>query len=194
MVADIILAAGKVPEFLAQAKIRKQAQFYRAYAAAFHSLKDSETALTLIRMKQPMDASDYSLLVACHKSLGRVGQIDFAAVLEADRLALAEALLQAGEDEAALRALREHRVEALSRTELALALRLCRKRADIQTAGKLFQQIKLTVGLADAPELYLLYALVCEAAGLGRDARDVYEGILRRFPDHTEAAERLRRL
>jgi hypothetical protein len=194
VVAGVTLAAGKVPEFLAQARVRKQAQFYRAYAAAFHALKNPETALTLIRMKQPMEAPDYALFVACHKELGLIGQLNLAAILDADRIALAKALIQAGEDEAALRALRENRLEALSRAELALALRICQKRKDIQAAGKLFQHIKLTVGLADAPELYFLYALVCEAVGLGRDARDVYEEILRRFPDHAEAAEHLRHL
>jgi tetratricopeptide (TPR) repeat protein len=151
-------------------------------------------ALTLIRMKQPMETSDYSLLVACLKELGRIGQLDLAAVLDADRINLAEALMQAGEDEAALRALRENRLETLSRSELTLALRICQRRKDIQTAGKLFQNIKLTLGLVDAPELYLLYALVCEAVGQRRDARDVYEEILRRFPDHQEAAEHLRNL
>jgi hypothetical protein len=194
VVAGAYRAAGRVPEFLAQAKVRKQAQFYKAYAAAFHALKDPGTALTLIRMKQPMEASDYTLFVACHKDLGLIGQLNLAAVLDADRLALAEALMQAGEDEAALRALRENRLEALSRADLALALRICQRRKDIQTAGKLFQNIKLTMGLADAPELYLLYALVCEAVGLTRDARDVYEEVLRRFPGHPEAAERLRNL
>jgi len=194
VVAGVTLAAGKVPEFLAQAKVRKQAQFYKTYAAAFHALKDPETALTLIRMKRPMDASDYSLFVACHKELGRIAQLDFAAVLDADRLALAEALMRADEEESALRALLENRLEALSRADLALSLRLCARRKDIQTAGKLFQHLKLTVGLSDAPELYALYALVCEAVGLRRDARDVYEEILRRFPDHQEAAEHLRNL
>jgi hypothetical protein len=194
VVAGVTLAAGKVPEFLAQAKVRKQAQFYKAYAAAFHALRAPETALALIRMKQPMEPSDYSLFVACHKELGRVGELNLAAVPDADRLALAEALTQAGEDAAGLRALLDQRLEALGKADQALALRICRRLKDTRTAGKLFQHIKLTVGLADAPELYLLHALVCEEAGQPGAARDIYDEILRRFPGHPEASEGLRRL
>jgi len=193
-VAGVFLAAGKTADFLAQAKARKHPQFYQAYAATFHTLKDPETALALIQMKRPMNAGDYALYVACHKELGRVGQMNLSAVLDADRLALAQALADADEDAAALKALREHRLEALSRADLVLALRICRRLKDIQAAGRLFQHIKLTVGLADAPELYLLHALVCEEVGQSRDARDIYEEVLRRFPGHPEASEGLRRL
>jgi hypothetical protein len=193
-VAGVFLAAGKAAEFVAQAKARKHPRFYAAYAAAFHALKDPETGLALILMKQPRDASDYPLFVACHKELGRVGKLSLAAVPDAERAALAQALMDAGEDAAALQALREERLEALSRAELAQALGVCRRLKDIQSAGRLFQHIKLTVGLADAPELYLAHALVCEECGLSREARDIYEEVLRRFPGHPEANAGLARL
>ncbi len=192
--AGVFLAAGKASEFIAQAKARKHPQFYAAYAAAFHSLKDPEAGLALILMKQPRNAADYALFVACHKELGRVAGLSLAAVPDAERTFLAQALMDAGEDAAALRALREERLEALSRAELALALRVCRRLKDIGSAGRLFQHIKLTVGLADAPDLYELYALVCEDAGMRREARDIYEEILRRFPGHPEANAGLGRL
>ena len=192
--AGVFLAAGRAAEFIAQAKARKHPQFYAAYAAAFHALKSPESALQLILMKQPRNASDYALFVACHKELGRVAGLSLAAVPDAERTFLAQALMDAGEDAAALRALREERLEAPSRPEQAMALGVCARLKDIGTAGRLFQHIKLTVGLADAPELYLGYALVCEAVGQTRDARDVYEEVLRRFPGHAEAAEGLRRL
>ncbi|MDD5627453.1 MAG: tetratricopeptide repeat protein [Elusimicrobia bacterium] len=194
VVARVHQAADRVSDFLAQAKERRQAQFHKAYAAAFYALQDPETALALIRMKRLMEGSDYPLFVACHKELGRIAQLNLAAVPDADRIPLAEALMQAGEDAAALRALQEDRLEALSRMDLTVALRICHRLKDIETAARLFQQIKLTVGLADAPELYALYALVCEEVGRGREARDVYDEILRRFPDHQEATERLRNL
>jgi tetratricopeptide (TPR) repeat protein len=193
-VAGVFLATSRTAEFLAQAKVRKHPSFYRAYAEAFHALKDPDTALKLILMKQPRDASDYELFVACHKELGRVAGLSLAGIPDAERLALAGALVKAGEDAAALKALREERLEALSRAEQALALGVCARLKDMPSAGRLFQQIKLTVGLADAPELYLAYAAVCEAVGQLRDARDVYEEVLRRFPGRPEAVEGLRRL
>jgi tetratricopeptide (TPR) repeat protein len=194
VVAGLYHAAGKTADFLAQAQARKRPQFYRSYAEAFRAVHEPGTALALIQMKRPKDAGDYALFVACHKELGRVAQMDLASVLDPDRLALAQALMDAGEDAAGLKALLEKRLEALSRADQALALRICRRLKDISTAGKLFQHIKLTVGLADAPELYQLYALVCEEVGQRRDARDIYDEILRRFPGDPEASAGLRRL
>jgi hypothetical protein len=193
-VAEVTLAAGRAADFLAGAKARKHPQFYRAYAAAFHELESPEAALQLILMKQPRDASDYALFVACHKELGRIGELSLAPVPDAERAVLAQTLMDAGEDAAALKALREERLEALSRAELALALRACRKLKDGASAARIFQHIKLTVGLMDAPDLYELYASVCEETGQRREARDIYEEILRRFPGHPEANAGLGRL
>ncbi|MBI5240386.1 MAG: hypothetical protein HY926_07925 [Elusimicrobia bacterium] len=193
-VAGMFRAANRAADFLAVARSRKHPQFYQAYARAFHELKDPGTALGLVLMKQPRDAPDYALFVACHKELEGIGQIGLAAVPDAERALLAQSLMDAGEDAAALRALREERLEALSRAELALALEACRRLKDIGSAGQLFQHIKLTVGLGDAPELYLEHARVCEECGLAREARDIYEEVLRRFPGRAEAAEGLRRL
>ncbi len=193
-VAAIYHAAGKGAEFAAQRIARRPGQFYRAYAQAFHALRDPETALALLQRKHPLEAQDYALLVACYKELGRIGPTAFFQVPDSDKLLLAQALTDAGEDVMALKTILEGRETALGEPDYTLALRICAKLNDFGAAARLFNDIRYTLPLEKSPELYYFYAYLCETSGRATEARHIYEMLVKHAPNYKDVAVRLNKI
>ncbi|MBI5209700.1 MAG: serine/threonine protein kinase [Elusimicrobia bacterium] len=191
-VVSVLRAAGRLDELLKPRRGRGGA-FHRAYAAALRSLKDPGAALALLEAR-PLEPEDCALYVECRKESGSADRLADARVPEGSKADFAQALIDAGQDRAALKVLTEGRQAGLGRRDYALALRACQRLGEFAAATRIFDELQDSMALMEAPELYYLHALLCEKAGRLQPAREIYEKLAKRISDYKDVAARLRNL
>ena len=187
-VARVFKDAARTGEFMARWAPGRDGAFYSAYGRAFFTLEAFEEALQLLGRKSALAPDDYPALVGSRKALGRLAQAP--AVPEAQRLAYAQALMDAGEDKLALAALVEGRSAPLGHAEYACGLRLCLRLADGDAAEALFERFSCEYSLSRAPELYYAFALGCEKRGSLEKAKEIY----RELGEYKDAQDRLKNI
>ncbi len=156
-------------------------------------LSPAEAALAAFEEKGSLAPGDYPLLVSALKSLGKLSLLEKAAIPADHRIPLAEALMDAGEEEAGLASLSKEGGAPWGKAEFACAFRLCQRMDDFAAAEGCFQKIGLSPQLAprEAGELTYLFAIFCERKGSVERAKGIYLDLIGRFGRFKDTARRL---
>lgn len=159
-------------------------------------LSPAEAALAAFEEKGTLDPGDYPLVVSALKALGKLSLLENAAIPAEHRIAVAEALMDAGEEAAGLASLSKEGGTPWGKAEFACALRLCQRLDDFSAAEGYFQKIGLSPQLAprEAGELAYQFAVFCERKGQVDRAKAIHLDLIGRFGRFKDTARRLANL
>lgn len=194
VVASIFDQADQIATLLQRLDPRSSQDALFAYARELERSGHAREGLDLLNRKANWAAEDHALGILLHKRLGTVESIDYKSVPEAQRILLAEALIEAGKDENALAVLRNIPKSLWKDRVYLAAMRVTHRFRHFGEAQRLFTEFLRTSTVQSSPEVYYVYALFCEKSGQFAAAQALYKQILDARSAYKDVSERLERL